>query len=90
MAVAQTAVDKSYQGLLFSFKDQTDKDFLFDYGMSRKDGKLLVYSKDTDLKNMLIDMKADKRKSKNFSFEWSDDASLQLAMVRLKEFLRAK
>ena len=90
MAVAQTALDKSYQGLLFSFKDQTDKDFSFDYGMNRKDGKLLIYSKDTDLKNMLIEMKADKRKSKDFSFEWSDDASLQLAMVRLKEFLRAK
>jgi hypothetical protein len=35
-------------------------------------------------------MKPDKRKSKGFEFEWSDDASLQLAMVRLKEFLRAK
>ena len=90
MAIAQTAADKSYQGLLFSFKDQTDKDFWFDYAMPKKDGKLLIYSKDTDLKNMLIEMKPDKRKSKGFEFEWSDDASLQLAMVRLKEFLRAK
>jgi hypothetical protein len=88
MAIAQTAADKSYQELLFSFKDQTDKDFWFDYAMPKKDGKLLIYSKDTDLKNMLIEMKPDKRKSKGFEFEWSDE--LQLAMVRLKEFLRAK
>jgi hypothetical protein len=39
---------------------------------------------------MVTEMKPDKRKSKDFSFEWTDDASLQLAMVRLKEFLRAK
>ena len=90
MAVSQTAIEKSYQGLLISFKDQTDKDFLFDYGMNRKDGKLLVYSKDSELKTMVTEMKPDKRKSKDFSFEWTDDASLQLAMVRLKEFLRAK
>jgi hypothetical protein len=90
MAVSQTAIEKSYQGLLISFKDQSDKDFLFDYGMNRKDGKLLVYSKDSELKTMVTEMKPDKRKSKDFSFEWIDDASLQLAMVRLKEFLRAK
>jgi hypothetical protein len=58
--------------------------------MNRKDGKLLVYSKDSELKTMVTEMKPDKRKSKDFSFEWIDDASLQLAMVRLKEFLRAK
>jgi hypothetical protein len=58
--------------------------------MNRKDGKLLVYSKDSELKTMVTEMKPDKRKSKDFSFEWTDDASLQLAMVRLKEFLRAK
>ena len=90
MAVTQTSLDKSYQGMIFSFKDQKDKDFWFDYGMNRKDGKLLVHSNDTELKNMVLEMKADKRKSKDFSFEWSDDASRQLAMVRLKEYLRAK
>jgi hypothetical protein len=39
---------------------------------------------------MVTEMKLDKRKSKDFTFEWIDDTSLQLAMVRLKEFLRAK
>ena len=90
LAIAQTAIDKSFNGFILSFKDNTDKDYLFDYGMNRKDGKLLVFSKNSELKTMITEMKPDKRKSKNFSFEWTDDASLQLAVVRLKEFLRTK
>ena len=90
MAVQQTAIDQSLQGIIFTMKDNTNKDFLFDYGMNRKDGKLLIYSKDNELKTMITEMKPEKRKSKSFSFDWADDSSVQLAMVRLKEFLRAK
>ena len=81
---------QSLQGIIFTMKDNTNKDFLFDYGMNRKDGKLLIYSKDNELKTMITEMKPEKRKSKSFSFDWADDSSVQLAMVRLKEFLRAK
>ena len=44
MAIAQTALDKSNQGLLINFKNSADKDFLLNYGMDRKDGTLLINS----------------------------------------------
>lgn len=90
MVVSQTCIDKSYQGLMINFRNSADKDFLFDYVMNRKDGKLLVYSKEPSLKTLITEMKPDKRKSKNFSFDWSDDESVQLAMVRFKEYLKIK
>ena len=90
MAIAQTARDKSNQGLLINFKNSADKDFLLNYGMDRKDGTLLINSNESSLKTFITEMKPDKRKSKNFSFDWASDSDTQQGLNRLKEFLRAR
>jgi hypothetical protein len=90
MAIAQTAIDKSNQGLLINFKNSADKDFLLNYGMDRKDGTLLINSNEPSLKTLITEMKPDKRKSKNFSFDWASDSATQKGLSRLKEFLRAR
>lgn len=90
MAIAQTAIDKSNQGLLINFKNSADKDFLLNYVMDRKDGTLLVNSNEPSLKTLITEMKPDKRKSKNFSFDWASDSATQKGLSRLKEFLRAR
>jgi len=90
MAIAQTATDKSNQGLLINFENSAGKDFLLNYGMVRKDGTLLINSNEPSLKTLITEMKPDKRKSKNFSFDWASDSATQKGLNRLKEFLRAR
>ncbi|NBY41320.1 MAG: hypothetical protein EBQ66_10665 [Flavobacteriia bacterium] len=88
--VGQTSMDASYQGLILNFKNTAGKDYFFDYSMNKKDGKLAVFSNEPTLKTMITEMKPDKRKSKNFSFEWADDVTLKLAMSKLNEYLKSK
>ena len=88
--VGQTSMDASYQGLILNFKNTAGKDYFFDYSMNKKDGKLAVFSNEPTLKTMVTEMKPDKRKSKNFSFEWADDVTLKLAMSKLNEYLKSK
>jgi hypothetical protein len=90
MAIAQTALDKSNQGLLINFKNSADKDYLLNYGMDRKVGTLLINSNEPSLKTLITEMKLDKRKSKNFSFDLASDSATQKGLNRLKEFLRAR
>ena len=51
-------------------------DYFFDYGMTKSEGLLYIYTGDADLNNSINEMKEDKRKSKNFKYEISTNSGL--------------
>jgi len=90
MVVAQTLRNAQEPKLLLTLKNAAEKEYVFAYEMPKKDGTLGVYSNDESLKTMITELKPDKRKEKNFSFEWAKDDQVSLTKVRLREFLNAK
>ncbi|TNE56300.1 MAG: hypothetical protein EP338_00210 [Bacteroidetes bacterium] len=44
-------------------------EYYFDYSMSKKDGEMKVYTSDAELETAINELKGDKKKSKNFSYE---------------------
>ena len=50
----------------------------------------MVSSNDEALKTMITEMKPDKRKAKNFSFDWAKEELVTLIKLRMREFLNAK
>ena len=60
-------------------------DYFFDYGMTKNDGQLKIYTGDADLNNAINEMKEDKRKSKNFSYEISTNSGLMSIFKQLFE-----
>lgn len=60
-------------------------DYFFDYGMTKNDGLLKVYTGDPDLNNAINEMKEDKRKSKNFKYEVSTNSALMSIFKQLFE-----
>lgn len=48
------------------------KTYFWDYTMAKKDGELRMMSSDSDFKAAVDELKEDKRKSKNFSFGFTD------------------
>ena len=49
------------------------KDYYFEYGLTKKDGEMKVFSEDEDFTNKLSALKSDKRKYKNFVYELTDN-----------------
>lgn len=60
-------------------------DYFFDYGMTKKEGLLQVYTSDSDLQNGITALKEDKRKSKNFKYDISLNTGLLSIFTRLFE-----
>jgi hypothetical protein len=58
------------------------KDYYFEYAMTKKDGDMKIFSEDEDFGNKLSSLKADKRKYKNFVYEFTDNR------VFISKFLR--
>lgn len=90
LVVSQGTNETATQGISFKFSNSANKDYLFDYSMVKKDGKLLVFSNDAGLKTLVTEMKPDKRKSKNFEFDWSDESNVKLILLKFNEYLRSK
>lgn len=65
----QTYSDDSGQSFFWDFSTPTDKKYFMHYSMDKKDGLLGFYSNDETFKKTISDIKADKRKSKNFTFD---------------------
>lgn len=57
-------------------------DYYLDYVMAKKDGELKIYTSDTDLEAAVNELKADKKKSKDFSYEITPNR------IYLSKFLR--
>lgn len=90
MVVAQTPENSDESKLILKFKNAAEKEYLFAYELPKKDGKLVVYSNEDALKTMITELKPDKRKEKNFSFEWAKEDVVSFIKVRLREYLNAK
>ena len=58
------------------------KDYYFEFGMTKEDGEMKIFSEDEDFGNKINGLKADKRKSKNFMYEFTDNR------VFISKFLR--
>jgi hypothetical protein len=90
MVVAQTPENSDESKLILKFKNAAEKEYLFAYELPKKNGKLVVYSNEDALKTMITELKPDKRKEKNFSFEWAKEDVVSFIKVRLREYLNAK
>lgn len=90
MVVAQVPKNAEEAKLIMTFKNAAEKEYLFEYELPKKDGILSISSNDEALKTMITDMKPDKRKEKNFSFDWAKEDLVTFAKLRLREFLNAK
>ena len=58
------------------------KDYYFEHAMTKEDGEMKIFSEDEDFGNKINGLKADKRKSKNFMYEFTDNR------VFISKFLR--
>jgi len=58
------------------------KDYYFEYAINKKDGEMKIFSEDEEFGNKISALKADKRKYKNFSYEFTDNR------VFISKFLR--
>ena len=58
------------------------KDYYFEHAMTKEDGEMKIFSEDEDFANRINGLKADKRKSKNFMYEFTDNR------VFISKFLR--
>jgi hypothetical protein len=65
----QTYSDDSGQSFFWNFSTPSDRKYFMHYSMDKKDGLLGFYSNDETFKKTISDIKADKRKSKNFTFD---------------------
>lgn len=70
-------------GLYFSIPGGSD--YFLDYGMTKKDGLLQVYTTDKDLESGITAIKEDKRKSKNFKYDPTTNSALLSIFMRLFE-----
>lgn len=57
-------------------------DYYLDYTMAKKDGELKIYTSDTEFEAAINELKADKKKSKDFSYEITPNR------IYLSKFLR--
>jgi hypothetical protein len=71
----QTYSDESGQSFYWDFSTPSEKKYFMYYGLDKKDGDLGFYSNDESFKKTITDIKADKRKAKNFKFDLIDDAN---------------
>jgi hypothetical protein len=60
-------------------------DYVFNYDMEKRDGKLSIVSNDTELTAAIAAMKEDKRKSKNFVYEVSSNQVFLAKLLGLFE-----
>ena len=90
MVFHQTNIDESNQGFGFRWMTSNNKEYVLNYSMDKKDGTMLLYSKDEMFTNSITTIKADKRKSKNFMFDIADETQLKLILVKFNDYLRSK
>ena len=90
MVFHQTNIGESNQGFGFRWMTSNNKEYVLNYSMDKKDGTMLLYSKDEMFTNSISTIKADKRKSKNFMFDIADETQLKLILLKFNDYLRSK
>lgn len=90
MVFHQTTIDNSYQGFAFRWATSNNKDYVLNYSMDKKDGNMLLFSKDETFMSSINEIKADKRKSKNFRFDIADETQLKLILAKFNDYMQTK
>lgn len=90
MVFHQTNTDNSYQGFIFRWATANNKDYVLNYSMDKKDGNMLLFSKDETFMSSINEIKADKRKSKNFRFDLADETQLKLILAKFNDYMQTK
>ena len=77
--------NENVQGFEIEIKDEdSDLNYSFKFIKEKKNGKLFIYSEDKDYMNTILEIKEDKRKSKNFSFTNGDEGQMYEMMILKK------
>ena len=85
---------KAFFGQMYSENEIGDKfglylnagvgmDYYFEYAMTKDDGDLKIFSEDEDFANAINAIKSDKRKAKNFIYEYTDNRANISKFLRL-------
>jgi len=78
----QSYSELSNQGFELRLKEQsTDLHYSFKYKKKKKNGEMFLFSNDDDYLKIILDIKQDKRKSKNFEFDLSDEGTMYEMML---------
>jgi hypothetical protein len=86
MFYSQTYSKESGQGFSWSITMPNERFYFINYAMDKKDGTLLFHSNDDILKKSITDIKPDKRKAKNFTFDVAEDTVGQALVAKFKGY----
>jgi hypothetical protein len=70
----QTFTKESGQGFSWNLTLPEERKYFVNYSMDKKVGALMFYTNDDIFNKSIIEIKPDKRKSKNFTFDIAEDA----------------
>jgi len=71
---SQTFSKESGQGFSWSLPLPNERKYFINYTMDKKDGAMLFFTNDDIFNKSIMDIKPDKRKSKNFTFDIAEEA----------------
>jgi hypothetical protein len=85
---------KAFFGQMYSENEIGDKfglylnaavgmDYYFEYAMTKEEGDMKIFSEDEDFANAINAIKSDKRKAKNFIYEYTDNRANISKFLRL-------
>ena len=74
MFFLQTFTKESGQGFSWNLTLPEERKYFVNYSMDKKVGALMFYTNDDIFNKSIIEIKPDKRKSKNFTFDIAEDA----------------
>jgi len=82
----QTHSKESGQGFSWSLSLPNERKYFINYAMDKKDGALLFYTNDDIFNKSITDIKPDKRKSKNFTFDIAEEAIGSALVAKFKGY----
>jgi len=86
MFYLQTFSKESGQGFTWNISLPNNRNYLINYQMDKKDGTLLFYTNDDIFNKSIMDIKPDKRKSKNFNFDLAEEAVGKALAAKFKGY----
>lgn len=86
MFYLQTFTKESGQGFSWNLSLPDERKYFINYTVDKKVGALLFYTKDDIFNKSIMDIKPDKRKSKNFTFDIAEDAIGSALLSKFKGY----
>jgi hypothetical protein len=86
MFYLQTFSKESGQGFSWNLSLPDERKYFINYTVDKKVGALLFYTKDDIFNKSIMDIKPDKRKSKNFTFDVAEDAIGSALLSKFKGY----